>query len=178
MTQAESPGDALLSAALHLLSARSRGVEELRGRLRKKGFGAVEVSNCLDWLLERDLLDDKAFSRALIRDRINFSPRGATLLRQELSKKGISRDVAEEAVESVFLEAGASDADLADQAARKWIRKQGHRVLEELVQDGFSVTREKARRRLFSYLVRRGFRGEDARMGIESGLDEARKRLG
>jgi regulatory protein len=177
MTQADHPGEALLNAALHLLAARSRGVEEMRGRLRKKGFEAVEISNCLDWLLERDLLDDKAFSRALIRDRLNFSPRGAALLRQELSKKGIPRSVAEEAVESVFQEAGASESGLADRAARKWIRQQGPRILEELVQDQFSEARERARRRLYSYLARRGFRGEDARAGIDSGLNEARKRL-
>jgi regulatory protein len=177
MTQAETPGEALLNAALHLLAARSRGVEELRGRLRKKGFKTREVSNCLTWLQERGLLDDAEFSRALVRDRLNFSPRGASLLKQELSQKGISRSVAEEAVDSVFQEERASESGLADLAARKWIRQQGPRVLEELLQDCFSKERERARRRLYAYLARRGFRGEDVRGGIDSGLDEARKRL-
>ena len=177
MTPVEPPSEALLNAALHLLAARSRGVEELRGRLRRKGFEAQEVSNCLSWLQERDLLDDAAFSRALVRDRLNFSPRGASLLKQELARKGISPSVAEEAVDSVFLEEGASEAGLAELAARKWVRKQGPRLLTLLLEDRFSKDREKARRRLYAYLARRGFRGEDTRTGMDAGFDEARKRL-
>jgi regulatory protein len=152
-------------------------VEELRGRLLKKGFKTREVADCLSWLQERELLDDAAFSRALVRDRLNFSPRGASLLKQELFKKGISPSVAEEAVNSVFQDESVSESGLADLAARKWIRQQGPRVLKELLQDGFSKERDRARRRLYAYLARRGFRGEDVGKGIDSGLDEARKRL-
>ena len=177
MTPIETPSEALLNAALHLLAARSRGVEELRGRLRRKDFGAQEVSNCLSWLQERDLLDDAAFSRALVRDRLNFSPRGASLLKQELARKGISPSIAEEAVDSVFQEEEVSESDLAELAARKWIRQQGPRLLKVLLEDRFSKNREKARRRLYAYLARRGFRGDATRTGMDSGFDEARKRL-
>jgi regulatory protein len=168
-----TPPEPLLSAALRLLAARQRGVEELRGRLRKKGFSAGEVSNCLSWLQERDLLDDEAFSRALVRDRLNFSPRSAAILKMELSRKGISGEVADRAVQGVFQETETSEPSLAEKAARGWVRKQGGRTLEALTEGGFSPSREKTRRRLYAFLSRRGFRGGAAQAGMEAGLEEA-----
>ncbi len=178
MAGASTPPEALLNAALHLLAARSRGVGELRGRLRKKGFPAGEVSNCLVWLEERDLLDDHAFSRSLVRDRLNFSPRSPFLLRKELILKGIASTVAEAAVEAVMAEEEASEMELAKKVARSWVRKQGPSALQALLQDRFSEEREGARRRLYRFLVRRGFRGEAAKAGMDAGDDEARKSLG
>ena len=168
------PEEELLNAALRLLSVRSRGVEELRGRLLKKGFPPGEVENCLKWLEARDLLDDGAFSRALVRDRVNLSPRGPSLLQQELWKKGVARATAEKAVEAIFQDQGVSEGDLAEKAARGWVRRQGRRAREALVASPFTEEREKARRRLFAFLGRRGFRGEAASRGMEAGEEEAR----
>lgn len=168
------PGEDLLNAALRLLAARMRGVEELRGRLLKKGFSAAEVSACLVRLEERDLLDDAAFARALVRDRLSFSPRGAGVLRQELARKGIARKTAEEAIEAVFQNQEVSEGELAEAASRGWVRKQGRSTQGALVAERFSEEREKARRRLYAFLGRRGFRGSAASRGMEAGEVEAR----
>jgi len=171
------PEEGILNAALRLLAARRRGVEELRGRLLRKGFGREEVAGCLSWLEKRDLLDDEAFSRALIRDRLNFSPRGPSILRQELTRKGIARETADQVVEAVFEEEEISESDLAAGEARRWVRKQARSVHEALLGDRFTPSREKAWRRLYAYLGRRGFRGQSAILAIEAGLEEARKSL-
>lgn len=171
------PGEELLNSALRLLAARSRGVEELRGRLQRKGFNAEEVAVCLSWLEERSLLDDAAFSRALVRDRLNFSPRASSVLRQELVRKGVARATAERVVEEVFEEEGVSEERLAGAAARSWVGRQGTSILEALVAEPFTDGREKARRRLYAFLGRRGFRGRAASRGIEAGLNESRNRL-
>ena len=175
MAEAPTPPEALLNAALHLLGPRRRGVEELRGRLRKKGFSAPEVANCLAWLQERDLLDDLAFSEALARDRVKLSPRSPSALVRELVLKGISRSVAEEAVDRAMVEEGASETGLAVAAGKSWVRKQGRRVWDALLLEKISLDRERARRRLYAFLSRRGFRGEAAKMGMEAGISEARK---
>ena len=47
-------------AALHLLSYRIRGTEELRRRLREKGFRAPLIEQCLETLAEHGLLDGPA----------------------------------------------------------------------------------------------------------------------
>ncbi len=177
MPSTGTPPEELLSAALRLLAPRRRGIEELRGRLRKKGFGAAEVDECLDWLRERDLLDDLAFSQALARDRVKLSPRSPSALRRELALRGIQGKVADEAVDRVLEEEDLTEEKLARAAGEGWVRKQGMRVVEALLLDRFTPERERARRRLYGFLARRGFRGEAARAGLDSGFEEARNRL-
>jgi len=150
-------------------------VEELRRRLLAKGFEARDVSYCLAWLEERNLLDDIAFAQALTRDRLRFSPRSPSMLRRELALKGIDPSVAGRAVEAVLEEEGASERNLAARAAEAWIRKQSPETLRDLLAPPFTPRRERARRRFHGFLTRRGFRGEAARAGMESGIVEARK---
>jgi regulatory protein len=174
---AERPSEKLLDAALRLLSARQRGAEELRSRLRKKGFGAGEVADCLRWLQERGLIDDRAYSRAFVRDRLNFSPRSPYLLKRELRLKGIADPVASDAVAAVLEEEGVSEVVLAEATARTWVRKQGTRALAVFTEERFSEERERERRRFFGFMSRRGFRAQMATTGLEAGIDEARKLL-
>ncbi len=171
----EAPDEALLDAALNLLSARVRSTEELRDRLRRKGFGKGEVEGCLRWLEERSYLDDDFFARAWIRDRVRLSPRSAALLRSELRRKGVDGPRVDQAMEEVLKDEGLTELELARKAARAWVRKQSPRTLEHLLGPRFSEEREKARRRLYGYLARRGFRGEAARAGMEAGEEEARR---
>jgi regulatory protein len=168
------PSEPLLNAALGLLAVRIRGTEELRGRLLKKGFESREVSRCLRWLEERELLDDRAFARAFLRDRLRFSPRSPALLRQELTLKGIPRRMAEETTVEVFQEEEISEEELSRKAARRWVRKQSPATLDRLLGERFSPERERERRRLYGFLSRRGFRGDAARAGMEEGEEEAR----
>jgi regulatory protein len=177
LTGTEAPPEALLNAALRLLAPRRRGVEELRGRLRRKGFQAQEVANCLAWLEERDLLDDEAFARALIRDRLRFSPRSPSLLRRELALKGIDPSLAAATVETVLEEESLSEETLAERAAVAWVRKQGQGALRDLLDDALTPERERARRRFRGFLARRGFRGTAAQGGMEVAFSQARKLL-
>jgi len=175
MPDGQGPAEAPLNAALNLLSARSRGVEELRSRLSRKGFGAKEISECILWLKERDLLDDGAFARAFLRDRLRFSPRSPSRLRQELTQRGIASAVAREATEDVLEEEGVTELELSRTAARSWVRKQGAALLDRFLDEQFSPEREKARRRLYGFLSRRGFLGEAASEGMRAGEEEARR---
>lgn len=149
-------------------------MEELRGRLRRKGFPPRAVAHCLQWLLERDLLNDESFSRALIRDRIRFSPRSPSLMVRELREKGVAVALAEATVEGVFREDGISVGELSAAAAQDWVRKQSSPTRRGLLSERFKPEREKARRRLYGFLARRGFLGDAARSGLEAGEEAAR----
>jgi regulatory protein len=175
LASVDSPSEPLKNAALRLLSARSRSVEELRGRLLEKGFTQKDVAGCILWLEDRGYLDDEAFARALIRDRTRFSPRSVFLLKREIAKKGVSSEVIEKAMEETMTEDGITDLDLGREAACRWVRKQGPAVREDLLRERFSPERERARKRLLGYLARRGFIGDAARAGLEEGEAEARK---
>lgn len=177
MRETPTPPEGVLTDALRLLATRQRGASELGGRLVKKGHGTREVTWCLRWLQERGLLDDAEFSRALARDRVRFSPRSPNLLRRELIGRGIDPSVAEDAVERVVNEEETSEGDLAEEAARGWVRKQGQETLKALVQEGFPPDKVRARQRLIRFLARRGFGGGSAQLGVEAGEDNARRLL-
>jgi len=173
----DSFSEALREAALRLLSVRGRSVQELRGRLLDKAFDSGEVDACLAWLLERRFLDDGAFARAFVRDRIRFSPRSPFLVQRELRDRGVAEHVAREAMESVMEEEDLTPAALAARVAEAWVRKQPPVRRRALLGPRFDARREKARRSLYGYLARRGFVGDEARAGLEAGEKAARAGL-
>lgn len=147
-------------AALHLLSFRARTRKELETRLRQKGFSVGRIRPCLDDLEAKGLLDDGAVAAAFVRDRLRHRPRGRSRLVSELRAKGVDGDLASEATRQVFEDEEVTDAGLAREGAESWVGRQSAATLAVLADDAHSPERDKARRRLYGYLARRGFRGE------------------
>lgn len=162
-------------AALTLLAFRARSRKELGQRLRRKNFPARVVETCLDDLDEHGLLDDAAFARAVVRDRVRLSPRGPGHLLQELRQRGVDDHVADSALQRVLAEEEVSVQTLAHDAALGWLKRQPVAVARALAEEDFSDERERARRRLHSYLARRGFRGSTAMDAMEAAADQARE---
>jgi len=171
------PPAPVLDAALRLLAVRPRSVAELRDRLERKGFATPEIDTCLARLTEGRLLDDAAFARAWVRDRILLAPRGRRLLLQELRRKGVDGSTGEAAVDEVLREEDVSELLLARRAGAAWARRQSRDTAAALLLEGRSSRREKARRRLTGFLLRRGFVGEALQEGIRAACEEARERL-
>ena len=165
-------------AALHLLSYRPRAEQELRRRLRSKGFSPALVESCLHVLEEQGLIDDHAFAAAFVRSRIRLRPRGRFRLAQELRQKGVSAEVAEQAIAEAFSNEETSEQDLACAAARGWLSRQGSALIESLAGTGPSKERERARRRLHAFLSRRGFGPDVVGVGMEEAESGAREAVG
>jgi regulatory protein len=161
-------------AALTLLAFRARSRKELGQRLHRKDFPGRVVEACLDDLDEHGLLDDAAFARAVVRDRVRLSPRGPVRLLQELRQRGVDDEVADTALQRVLAEEEVSEQTLANAAALGWLKRQSADVARALVEEDFSDERERARRRLHSYLARRGFRGGTAMDAMEAAAEQAR----
>jgi regulatory protein len=85
-------------------------------------------------------VNDEAFARAWVENRNAFRPRGRSLLKMELRRKGLS----DETVQSILSEQ-EDEETLAMEAARKYVRRlKGLDWLE-------------FRRKLGGFLARRGF---------------------
>jgi regulatory protein len=154
-------------AALNLLSHRARTRRELETRLRRKGFPVGRIRPCLDGLEAKGLLDDEAVAAAFVRDRLRHRPRGKSRLASELRAKGVDADLATNAIERVYDDEEVTDVALAREAAESWVGRQGATTLEALGHAGHTPERDKARRRLYGYLARRGFRGEALTAALE-----------
>ena len=126
--------------ALRFLSYRARSESEVRRRLAEKHPGHV-ADSVVERLKELGLLDDASFAREWTRSRVSHRPRSAAAIRRELVGKGIDRDTAQAAVETL------DDEDSAYRAGQRLGTSPAHT-------DYFSF-----RRRLQGYLYRRGFSG-------------------
>ncbi|MEX2581798.1 MAG: RecX family transcriptional regulator [Gemmatimonadota bacterium] len=131
-------------AALHLLSYRQRTERELRDRLMRKGYDAETVDSCAQQLKNSGLLNDEAFARAFIRDRIRARPSGRGRLRAELRSKGVASEIAESLLDDALASGDDSELELARRAAGRFKRRKGEEAI-------------RAKRRLYGFLSRRGF---------------------
>lgn len=165
-------------AALNLLSYRARTRAELRKRLRQKGFHPARIDLCLDRLEDRGLIDDASVAAAFVRDRLRHRPKGRSALTAELRTKGIAQDLAHQTIDGVFDSERTSDHDLARAAVEKWVARQNPAVLEALIDDEWSDERQKARRRLTSWLARRGFGGGIRSDAVDHAIHLATDRVG
>ena len=99
--------DRALQYAFRVLGYRARSECELRQRLERKGYPANIVDRTLARLFQLGLLDDREFTRAFIASRPG---RGPAYLKQELRRKGICRDLAEEMIATGI----SAEKELAD----------------------------------------------------------------
>jgi regulatory protein len=136
-------------AALRLLAYRPRSEAEMRQRLARRDLPEEVVQETIARLREQGLLSDAAFARFWVETRDQNSPRGRRLLWQELSVKGIEREVARQAIAAV------AEEDAALRAAQKKAR--------HLQGQDYPLFR----RRLGDFLLRRGFPYPTVRTTVE-----------
>lgn len=79
--------------ALNLLSFRQRSEKEIYTSLKKKGYEDFYIENAIAYCKEQKYLDDRAFAKAFIRDKINLNKLGEQRIKYELLRKGISQDI-------------------------------------------------------------------------------------
>jgi len=126
--------------AIRFIGYRMRSNSEITQYLEQKGTSDVIIESVINRLKSNDFLNDKNFARMWIDNRNEFRPRSHRMLFVELRKKGIHPDIINQVLEDTL-----TDEDLALMAAE--IQKRKYRNLEWQV----------FRRKLSSYLARRGF---------------------
>lgn len=90
---------AALDAAAKQLSYRALSEKMLREKLLDKGHEEHAVEYAIAWLSERKLLDDTAYAESVVR---SYARRGygAMRIRQELKRRGVSRETTEAAMQT------------------------------------------------------------------------------
>ena len=126
-------------AALRYLSYRPRTETEVRTRLRRGGLDAALVDKVIAGLKLQGLVDDAAFASFWRENRLSFSPRSSRLIGVELQRKGVAREL----IATTLSE--TDDDSAAYEAGQKKARSLA------------GVDRQEFRRKLGSFLIRRGF---------------------
>ncbi len=138
--------------AFLLLKFRLRSEKELFYRLTRKKFEPAVIKKIIAFLKEKGFLDDNEFARSWIASRAK-RPFGPRRLRQELRLKGVAKDIIE--TELAKISAVYPEEEVVGRAAR--IRFEKLRGLEPA----------KAKRRIYEYLLRRGFSPDVIRDALE-----------
>lgn len=132
-------------ALLRSLERRNFSVMELRRRLRQKGHTPEAIDFAIGRALAAGLLDDAAFARNFVASRAGRG-RGPARLRRDLTALGVERGLIDAAIQAQWPEPEDS-LTLALDLARRRVRQLA------------GLPRDVQRRRLLSYLERRGFSG-------------------
>ncbi|MDQ3696584.1 MAG: recombination regulator RecX [Gemmatimonadota bacterium] len=146
---------ATLDRALNMLAFRARSARDLRRRLIEKGEPADLADAAIARLAELGLIDDAQFARQFARSKVLGPGLSKRRLHQELFRKGVARDVAEESIAAVMAEDEVNESAIIERLARK--------KLSTLV----ALDPATRRRRIFGFLARRGYDIDDIRRVVE-----------
>ena len=128
--------------AFLLLKFRLRSEKELAQRLKQKGFSEELCQATVDFLKDKQFINDRLFAKGWVASRLN-KPFGLRRIKQELVQKGLGKEVIEEA----FVQA-KEDYD-------------ENKIVKDLAEKRFSKLKDiepiKAKQRVYAYLIRRGF---------------------
>ncbi len=89
---------------LDLLSRRPHGTKELIKKLCEKGYEKESAEKACDRLLELGLLNDEEFARMLANELYERKGYGIKRIKQELIFRGLDREIAENAIESLDID--------------------------------------------------------------------------
>lgn len=139
-----TPQKAIKYCAL-LLKSRPRSKKELTDRLKEKSFKDTVIARALEFLEKNALVDDRMFAREWIESRIK-KPLSIQKIVLELKLKGIDEQIIENQIKKI--EIGYSEEKTAAIIAKEQLNK-----LKNL-------DSQKAKARVYGYLLRRGFSPE------------------
>lgn len=128
--------------AFLLLKFRLRSENELEARLKQKGFSEQISKDTVNFLKEKEFIDDRVFAKGWVASRLK-RPFGLRRIKQELAQKGLDKEIIEDSL-----------------AQAKKDYKEGQ-IVRQLAGQRFSrlkgIEPQKARMRVYAYLLRRGF---------------------
>ncbi len=127
-----------------MLKFRLRSENELWQRLRLKKIPEETIKEVISFLKEKGFIDDNVFARAWLNSRLK-RPLGLRRIRLELRQKGVDKEVIEQ--ETVKLKDYSEGQTVLGLAKARLNRLKG-------------MEPDSAKRRLYSYLLRRGFSPE------------------
>lgn len=125
--------------ALRMLGRRALSVQELTDRLQRRGVSPQAAGQAAERLIAEGGLDDSAYARAYVHDRLLFHPVGRRRLRIELLRRGIAAAEVEAALAAV-------DQDKEEELARSLLARtrppsspeEDRRLRARLLRRGFS----------------------------------------
>ncbi len=130
-------------SAIALLARRPRTEHEIRFKLQAKGFREEIIQEVVRRLYELSYLDDEAFTRNFIHDRIRIKGYGPVRLKSELRRLGIAEEHVKAAIDD-WAEEDTFYSKALEHARKKY---------DQLAREPDDLKRK---RKMYSFLLRKG----------------------
>lgn len=143
----------IFDKTLKFLSFRPRSKKEIENYLKQKKAGTEIVKKVILKLEKLGFLNDLDFAKWLVDNRLKFRPRGPVILKSELIKKGIDREIIDQILEKI-------DDQKQHELALKIAQKQ--------VQKYKNLDKNKFYQKMAGFLGRRGFPWEITKAVIDT----------
>ena len=123
--------------ALQYVSQRQMSAGELGRKLREKGFDEETADYCVAWITERGLLNEESYAAAIVR---HYAAKGygAGRIRQELMRRGLERELWEEALAALPEDTAKLDRFIAQRLKEPDDRDAVRKLSAALFRRGFS----------------------------------------
>ncbi|MCK9858102.1 RecX family transcriptional regulator [Paenibacillus sp. ATY16] len=145
------------SLAVTYLGVKARTRKQIEQYLLRKEFEPEPIAYALERLESEHIVDDGEYARHFALQRIRYSQKGRRWIKQELHQRGVSKQAASDALDSIDKEDELASAVHA--AKKKWRSLKGE-------------NREK-RQKLMAFLMRRGFPSDVVKQAAKAAIDEA-----
>jgi len=133
-----------LEYALNLLATRDYSSVRIRGKLVEKGFSEEDAEAVIDRLQEEGWINDPAFAARFAESAISSGRFYGARLKEEMRRRGIPAGIAEQALKQ------ATDSSNQAELVRGILKRRYPCF-------SFDLSGEKEKRRIISYLRRRGY---------------------
>lgn len=129
--------------AINYVSYRMRSMLEMRTYLKGKEMEETAIDQVIDRLVLEKVLNDEEFANAYVKDRMNFTSKGPTLIAKELQEKGVSFEIANRAAlqyseEQQFAKAIKWVEREFNKKSKHSYRKRQEQLTYKLLQKGFT----------------------------------------
>lgn len=83
----------LVDASIKYIDRRLRSINELRDYLKNKEEDTIIIEEVIDKLIDYKYLDDDRFTKAFIKDKLNFTNWGDYKIKNELKRLGVNEEI-------------------------------------------------------------------------------------
>lgn len=106
----------LIDIAIKYISIRLRSIKEIKEYLKKKETDTELIEVSVEKLIKLGYLNDDRFTKAFIKDKLNFTSMGDYKIKMELQKLGISYEIIENNISLI-------DDNIIEEKIKKLIEK-------------------------------------------------------
>lgn len=106
----------LMDIAMKYMSIRLRSIKEIKDYLKKKEDNIELIDIAVGKLIKLGYLDDDRFTKAFIKDKLNFTSMGDYKIKMELQRLGVSSGIIEDNIALI-------DENLLEKKIKKYIDK-------------------------------------------------------